>query len=195
MVEDKENTSDHKREGDLPGEEKGYVEVIPTDKEKREGEDYLLEEELPIEKIAADERSEDLIEKQKRFVENDAIAEDLARRQSFAYGGRREIEGELEQRHAASPDLAAGDVDADWGSASTGSGAETVGGTEPTPDQDVVDEIGEAVGITYEDDEPLNIEKKMRQRRERRLEPPRDKEREFPPERENMASARSEEEA
>ena len=30
-----------------------------------------------------------------------------------------------------------------------------MGGSAPTPDQDIVEEIGAAVGITYEDNEPL----------------------------------------
>lgn len=40
-------------------------------------------------------------------------------------------------------------------------GTETPGGSEPTPDQDMVDEIGKAVGVTYQDDEPLNFDKKV----------------------------------
>lgn len=173
MVEDKESQT-QKPPQDIPEEEEDFVEVVPVDKQERKGEDYLLEEEEPIEKIAADERSEDIIRQQKSFTEDEDVAEDMERRQEYAYGGRAEMEEKLEQRHSASPDLTAGDVDADWESADTGSGAEAVGGTEPTPDQDVVDEIGEAVGITYEDDEPLNIEKKLRERRQERLQPPED---------------------
>src|SRR5215831_3150033 len=44
------------------------------------------------------------------------------------------------------PALSGGDVDADWQDAET-SGEETVGGTVATPDQDVVDEIGRALGV------------------------------------------------
>src|SRR6185503_4276528 len=43
-----------------------------------------------------------------------------------------------QDRHAL---LTGGDVDADWQRAEA-SGEEAVGGSEPTPDQDVVDEIG-----------------------------------------------------
>jgi hypothetical protein len=39
------------------------------------------------------------------------------------------------------------------------SGEETFTGHAPTPDQDVVDELGAAAGLTYEDDEPLNYAK------------------------------------
>ena len=39
-------------------------------------------------------------------------------------------------------------------------GTETPGGSEPTPDQDLVDEIGKAAGVTYQDNEPLNFGEK-----------------------------------
>lgn len=44
------------------------------------------------------------------------------------------------------PTLAGGDVDADWARAQS-SGEETVGGSVTTPDQDVVDELGRALGV------------------------------------------------
>lgn len=55
---------------------------------------------------------------------------------------------------STSPDLAAGDLDARWQEAEAG-GDETAGGSNPTPDQGVVEEIGRAIGITYRDDEEL----------------------------------------
>ncbi|MFZ1744651.1 MAG: DUF6335 family protein [Nitrospirales bacterium] len=39
------------------------------------------------------------------------------------------------------------------------SGDETLGGSNPTPDQDTVDELGEAAGLTFEDSEELVGEK------------------------------------
>jgi hypothetical protein len=45
-----------------------------------------------------------------------------------------------------SPRLTGGDVDADWVSAYA-AGDEAVGGSTTTPDQDVVDELGEALGV------------------------------------------------
>ena len=46
----------------------------------------------------------------------------------------------------SSPRLSGGDVDADWPRADS-SGEEAVGGSVATPDQDVVDELGEALGV------------------------------------------------
>lgn len=64
--------------------------------------------------------------------------------------------------------LAGGDIDAAWDQAAVGE--ETVGGTTPTPDQDIVDEIGRAVGVDYEDAEPLHTTEKLERRDEQRWE-------------------------
>src|SRR4029077_5451497 len=64
--------------------------------------------------------------------------------------------------------LAGGDVDAAWDEVDVGE--ETVGGSTPTPDQDVVDDLGRAVGVTYSDTEPLRPEEKEARRDERRWE-------------------------
>jgi Family of unknown function (DUF6335) len=75
---------------------------------------------------------------------------------------------ELREHHATSPELSGGDVDAAWDRADVGE--ETVDGSTPTPDQDVVDQLGEAVGLTYEYNEPLDIERKVAKRDDRRWE-------------------------
>ena len=67
------------------------------------------------------------------------------------------------------PSLSGGDVDAAWED-STVAGEESVGGSAPTPDQDIVDELGEAAGITYRDDEPLDSDKKILDRDRNRWE-------------------------
>ncbi|ALA58754.1 DUF6335 family protein [Nitrospira moscoviensis] len=69
---------------------------------------------------------------------------------------------------ARSPVLSGGDMDAAWEQADVGT--ETVGGSNPTPDQDIVDEVGKAVGIEYQDNEPLKFGDKMAERDERRWE-------------------------
>ena len=47
--------------------------------------------------------------------------------------------------------LTGGDLDADWRAADT-VGDEAVGGSTATPDQDVVDELGEALGVALPPD-------------------------------------------
>jgi hypothetical protein len=58
------------------------------------------------------------------------------------------------ERQVAKSTVAGADINADWQSASN-AGDETPGGDNPTPDENVVDEIGRAVGLEYQDDEPL----------------------------------------
>ncbi|HEY2991764.1 MAG TPA: DUF6335 family protein [Methylomirabilota bacterium] len=53
---------------------------------------------------------------------------------------------ELEAHRGTSPRLTGGDLDANWRSA-WDAGDEAVGGSTSTPDQDVVDELGEALGV------------------------------------------------
>lgn len=69
-------------------------------------------------------------------------------------------QGELlkqQRRRKKDAILSGGDLEAtpDTGN----SGEETVGGSNPTPDQDNVDELGEATGLTFEDSEQLRGEK------------------------------------
>jgi hypothetical protein len=52
----------------------------------------------------------------------------------------------MADRPETGPALSGGDVDADWQRAYD-SGDEAVGGSVATPDQDVVDEIGQALGV------------------------------------------------
>jgi hypothetical protein len=79
---------------------------------------------------------------------------DANRGASAAKSGRAEMRDRLSKNTSASPALTSGDVDADWESADA-VGDEAPGGDNPTPDQDVVDDIGRALGVEYEDDEEL----------------------------------------
>jgi len=61
------------------------------------------------------------------------------------------LAGQIRGHPETSPRLSGGDVDADWlGAAAVGD--EAVGGSVATPDQDVVDEIGEALGVAQAPD-------------------------------------------
>jgi hypothetical protein len=95
-------------------------------------------------------------------VDPDQIAEMQA---TGAIGGHV---SERERRKRSDPDLAARDPDA--ASEPTSAGDEQVGGTAPTPDQDRVDDIGRAVGVSYRDEEPLRTETKLDERDARRWE-------------------------
>ncbi|HUQ88509.1 MAG TPA: DUF6335 family protein [Vicinamibacterales bacterium] len=79
---------------------------------------------------------------------------DMPRTASSAKSGRAEMKDRLSKNTGSGPAITAGDVDADWESAET-VGDEAPGGDNPTPDQDVVDDIGRALGVEYDDDEEL----------------------------------------
>lgn len=73
---------------------------------------------------------------------------------SAAHSGGEELRDTLKKNNSASPRLTGGDVDANWQNAES-QGDESPGGDNPTPGQDVVDEIGRALGVEYADDEEL----------------------------------------
>ena len=78
----------------------------------------------------------------------------LDRSASAARSGRQELRERYDKHTETSPALTGGDVDADWESAYS-VGDEAPGGDNPTPDQNVVDDIGVAVGVEYADNEEL----------------------------------------
>jgi hypothetical protein len=94
---------------------------------------------------------------------------DLDRSASAARTGRRELSEKLHQHTETSPAITGGDIDADWESAYS-VGDEAPGGDNPTPDQDIVDDIGRAIGVQYEDNEELKGEKKISDRDRKRWE-------------------------
>jgi hypothetical protein len=115
------------------------------------------------------------LDRARRTVQGDDIVPtppsslDLDRHASAARSGRRQMSERLNEHHETSPALTAGDVDADWESAAT-VGDEAPGGDNPTPDQDIVDDIGKAVGVQYDDNEELKGEAKIAKRDKHRWE-------------------------
>src|SRR5882672_7687111 len=73
----------------------------------------------------------------------------------------------LRNNTAASPKDAGGDLDANWEDVNE-SGSETVGGDNPTPDQSLVEENANAMGVNFGNNEELEslakIEKRDRDR-------------------------------
>ena len=115
------------------------------------------------------------LDRERRTIQDDDIVPtppsslDLDRSASAARTGRRELRERLDQHTETGPALTGGDVDADWESAYS-VGDEAPGGDNPTPDQDVVDDIGRAVGVQYDDNEELKGEAKISKRDKHRWE-------------------------
>ncbi len=94
---------------------------------------------------------------------------DLDRTASAARSGRRELLEKYAEHTETGPAMTGGDVDADWESAYS-VGDEAPGGDNPTPDQDIVDDIGRAVGVEYQDNEELKGARKITERDKHRWE-------------------------
>jgi hypothetical protein len=118
-----------------------------------------------IDRAAGDEPFRDQIDD---FTDDPDIIDDFAERQNLS-SGSSELYEKLKNHNSKGPQLSGGDIDAAWESSDI-SGEESVGGTAPTPDQDIVDDLGEAVGISYNDNEELNTEEKLGERDRNRWE-------------------------
>lgn len=81
----------------------------------------------------------------------------------------RELTERLLEHHSSSPADSGGDIDASWEEVNT-SGAEAVAGHNPTPDQSDVEEYAHALGIDFDDHEPLEFVDKIEKRDRDRFE-------------------------
>jgi hypothetical protein len=88
---------------------------------------------------------------------------DFDRSASSAKSGREAMLHHRREHTEAGPSMTGGDVDADWEDGYS-EGDEAPGGDNPTPDQDVVEEIGRALGVEYEDGEELKGADKITER-------------------------------
>jgi hypothetical protein len=93
----------------------------------------------------------------------------LDRRGSAARTGRAEIEQDRQVHGSMTRGITGGDVDVNLEQAYF-TGDEAPGGDNPTPDQDVVDDIGRAIGVEYQDNEELRSSDKVADRDKHRWE-------------------------
>jgi hypothetical protein len=151
-------------EGDIPLDDiqvepfASESEILPLDEDAAM--DFLL--------IDSDADIDPIMDEMDGHTSDEDVLEEFSERQALT-GGSGDLLQDLLEHNAQGPQLSGGDIDAAWDS-SIVSGEESVGGTVSTPDQDVVDELGEAVGITYDDDEELNTEEKLGKRDRERWE-------------------------
>ncbi len=93
---------------------------------------------------------------------------DMNRRGSAVRTGRAETAENLREHHGMTG-VTGGDPDVDIEDAYF-TGEEAPGGDNPTPDQDIVDDIGKALGVEYEDNEELKASDKVTERDKHRWE-------------------------
>lgn len=94
---------------------------------------------------------------------DEAIKEFMDEEIAHAPQAPSELEERLADNHASSPADSGGDIDAEWEDVND-SGAESVFGHNPTPDQSDVEENAHAMGIDFEDNEPLDFVEKLEKR-------------------------------
>jgi hypothetical protein len=115
------------------------------------------------------------LNRERRTIVDDDVVQtppsslDLDRSASAVRSGRKEMRERIAEHTETSPAMTGGDVDADWESAYS-VGDEAPGGDNPTPDQDIVDDIGHAIGVEYQDNEELKGEAKISKRDRNRWE-------------------------
>lgn len=93
----------------------------------------------------------------------------MKRRGSAVRTGRVEVAQSLQEHKGMSTTITGGDVDVDVEDAYF-TGDEAPGGDNPTPDQDIVDNIGRALGVEYQDNEELKAADKVTERDRKRWE-------------------------
>lgn len=86
----------------------------------------------------------------------------------YSIGGRS-MRNRQDELNEADPILTGGDIDANYEQANA-VGDESVGGTVATPDMDIVDELGAAVGLEMDDRAFLRTTEILEQRDDRRWE-------------------------
>jgi len=94
---------------------------------------------------------------------------DVERFQAAAKSGRKALDRSLHEHSGMTPSITGGDLDADWENAYF-SGDEAPGGDNLTPDQENVEELGEALGLSYDDNEELKGGDKVSERDKHRWE-------------------------
>ena len=83
--------------------------------------------------------------------------------------GSQKLADRLRNDGLADPVVTGGDLDAQWEGAQF-SGDESAVSSMPTPEQNVVEDIGRAMGISYADNEELKVGEKERERDRHRWE-------------------------
>ncbi|HMO82279.1 MAG TPA: DUF6335 family protein [Pyrinomonadaceae bacterium] len=100
---------------------------------------------------------------------DDEIAELIELEISHAPQAPGELDQRLRAHHSSSPADSGGDIDAQWEEVNT-SGSEAVFGHNPTPGQSDVEANAHAMGIDFEDNEPLDFVRKIERRDRDRFE-------------------------
>lgn len=134
--------------------------------ELADDEGYPLGGQEEFDRVSTEDNAAAVMDEMRDATMDVEVLEDFEERQNMPTD-EQGLFRRLREHHAETPQLSGGDLDAAWDQADVGDETATV---EPTPDQDLVDEIGGAMGVTYEDDEELGFADKVHRRDEERWE-------------------------
>ena len=121
--------------------------------------------------ILASVRKVPALDRERRVISNDDLfpmPPSSLNPASSARTERREVVERFHDHTETSPALTGGDVDADWVNIYVAGDDEVRGGDDPTPGQDVLDDIGKSIGVQHEDTEKLKDEAKLSDRDKKR---------------------------
>lgn len=172
---DKKNSRELKANSDTIASE--TTEITPAEIESIEKEVGLTEVDVDPEELqtVAADLGEDITEDDLE-LDRDNVSTEYnpsygtgLQGESINRAGREVSDFPNDSFNQANSELTGGDLDANYEQANA-VGDEAVGGTAPTPDQDVVDEIGAAVGLEMRDRSSLRTNEILEHRDEDRWE-------------------------
>jgi hypothetical protein len=175
VTQERDRRPDDEPETDQPRDERQFTSNTPQpqseqqallDPEMQEDEGYPLGGQDEFDRVSTADNTSVVMDRMREATDDEEILEDFAERQEMPVD-EQGLFRKLREHHAETPQLSGGDLDARWDQAGVGDETATV---EPTPDQDLVDEIGGAMGVTYDDDEELDFAAKVYRRDEERWE-------------------------
>lgn len=118
--------------------------------------------------VDKNDRFGDWEEREKTDRNRDGIEDEIQPPVPDIEAGSRQLSEKLREHPNTDPGLSGGDVDARWEMAES-AGDETPG-TTPTPDESDIEAGGRAMGVSYQDNEPLKFGEKERKRDQQRWE-------------------------
>jgi len=108
-------------------------------------------------------------ENERKDRNRNGISDDIEPPAVDITAGSAKLANRLRDDSLADPTITGGDVDAQWEGAQF-SGDESAVSSMTTPEQNAVDDIGRAMGVTYQDNEELKVGEKERSRDKQRWE-------------------------
>jgi hypothetical protein len=93
---------------------------------------------------------------------NEEVQREFAEAAHLGLAGQQQLIDKLREQHSTSPELSIGALDTSWEDADADE--ESASGENLTPDQNNVEALAKALGLTYQDNEPLQTSERIQDR-------------------------------